>query len=65
MTTKQKQSKQKKYPKGSIPILPDSKVIGLFGSRGSGKSALMCKFGIDAAEAGRQVFYYPEEYGFK
>ncbi len=65
MTTKQKQNKQKKYPKGSIPILPDSKVIGLFGSRGSGKSALMCKFGIDAAEAGRQVFYYPEEYGFK
>ena len=25
----------------------------------------MCKFGIDAAEAGQKVFYYPEEYGFR
>jgi hypothetical protein len=50
--------------RGEIPVRPASWVIGLFGKRGSGKSIVMCYFGLDAYQHGEPVFYYPPEYGF-
>ncbi len=38
--------------------------MGLFGSRGSGKSALMAYLGYQAINRDRKVFYYPEGYNF-
>lgn len=48
-----------------VKLLPKSSVTGLFGSKGSGKSAAMAYF----AEKGRrkakkEVFYFPERYRF-
>jgi hypothetical protein len=46
-----------------IPVRSQSYVIGLFGKKGSGKSIVLCYFGLDAIEHGRQVYYYPRDYG--
>jgi len=53
----------KKVPAGRIPTLLQSYVMGLFGDRGSGKSAAMAYYGIAEHEAGRPIFYYPEDFG--
>ena len=53
----------KKIPKGRIPTLLESFVMGLFGDRGSGKSAAMAYYGIAEHEAGRKIFYYQEDFG--
>jgi len=52
-------------PEGRIPIMPKSLVMGLFGHRGSGKSALMAMFGINEWKLGRSIYYYPETYALK
>jgi len=65
MTTETKLVTGKKLPPGRIPTLPQSYVFGLFGDRGSGKSAAMAYYGIQEAEAGRPIFYYPEDFGLK
>ncbi len=49
-------------PEGAVPVLPDSTIMGLFGKRGSGKSAAMAWMGIDAWRHGRQVIYYPPDF---
>lgn len=39
--------------------------MGLFGDRGSGKSAAMCFYGIQEHLDGRQIIYYPKSYDLK
>lgn len=39
--------------------------MGLFGERGSGKSAAMCLYGIQEYLDGRQLIYYPKTYALK
>jgi len=65
LTTEIKLANGKKLPAGRIPTLLQSYVFGLFGDRGSGKSAAMAYYGIQEAEAGRPIFYYPEDFGLK
>ena len=43
--------------------MPDSRVMGLFGDRGSGKSACMAHIGNMKRRAGKNIFYYPPAYG--
>lgn len=57
-----------KIPAGRIPVLPHSDVIGLFGKRGSGKSAAAAVMTLNLMGS-RQgintpVFYYPPSFGF-
>lgn len=48
------------------PILEDAFAIGLFGKRGSGKTAVMTKMLKDEVkENGKKVWYWPKEYEFK
>ena len=65
MTTETRLANGKKLPPGRIPTLLQSFVFGLFGDRGSGKSAAMAYYGIQEAEAGRPIFYYPEDFDLK
>jgi hypothetical protein len=39
--------------------------MGLFGERGAGKSAVMAWYGLQEAEHGRPIFYYPEDFSLK
>ncbi|KKK49054.1 hypothetical protein LCGC14_3138930, partial [marine sediment metagenome] len=52
-------------PEGRIPTMKQSFVMGLFGDRGSGKSAAMAYYGIQDWKRGRQIVYYPETFGLK
>lgn len=55
-------------PAGAIPMLKRSYVMGFFGERGSGKSAVMTLYAInlwkERREVGQnlQVYFYPEDY---
>lgn len=50
-------------PPGKVRTLDDSFVIGLFGDRGAGKSAVMASFAWEEWKLGRQIIYYPETLG--
>ena len=52
-------------PEGRIPTLKNSFVMGFFGERGSGKSAVMAYYGIQDWKRGRRIIYYPESFGLK
>ncbi len=52
-------------PEGRVPTLKPSFVMGLFGDRGSGKSAVMAYYGIQDWKRGRQIVYYPESFALK
>ncbi len=49
-------------PEGRIPTLKNSYIMGLFGDRGSGKSAVMAYIGMQDWKRGRKIVYYPESY---
>ena len=50
---------------GPFAIKPRSTCVMFFGKRGSGKSAVMARFARLEHDAGRKVWYWPEDYGFK
>jgi len=56
-------------PAGRMAFLPESKVVGLFGRRGSGKSAAMALMAFRDwkynSNKTRKIFYYPVDYGLK
>ncbi len=52
-------------PEGRIATLKNSYIMGLFGDRGSGKSAVMTYYGIQDWKRGRRIIYYPETLGIK
>lgn len=53
----------REIPEGSIPVQRASYVTGLFGRRGSGKSAAMAYIGLQDWKRGRSIFYYPVDFG--
>ena len=52
-------------PEGRIPTLKQSYVMGLFGERGSGKSAVAAYFAAEDWKRGRQIVYYPETFDLR